>query len=107
MFRPKRGLYSGVIVIFFDLNSAANAFSALRNTFVGNRKCVAYFVEANQLYTLVDAEYAFGDNLLYQCIENQGELLIGGLLQRDDHSLAVSISVLHMANEDWSLIELL
>ncbi|KNC99438.1 uncharacterized protein SPPG_05679 [Spizellomyces punctatus DAOM BR117] len=82
VFRPQRGLYSGAVAMFFDLRSACNAYTVLRNSFIGGRRSLLYFVDTDALSTLMDCE-SYPD----ACLRNQGALLLTGFSYRDDDTL--------------------
>ncbi|KAJ3154515.1 hypothetical protein HDU86_004644 [Geranomyces michiganensis] len=87
MFRPKQGLYSGVIVMFFDIEHALSAYRSLSSMNLGNRRCVTYFVDPDQLHALLGADAAAGDPFISELIDNQGEVLVSGLVHRDDAAI--------------------
>ncbi|KAJ3021965.1 hypothetical protein HKX48_007343 [Thoreauomyces humboldtii] len=84
MFRPKQGLYSGVVVMFYDLNHSMNAFRALCSMHLGTRRNVTYFVDSEQLVTLFGDDSASLDPFMTELLDNQGEILLSGLAHRDD-----------------------
>ncbi|KAJ3157019.1 hypothetical protein HDU89_002429 [Geranomyces variabilis] len=87
MFRPKQGLYSGVIVMFFDIEHALTAYRSLSSMNLGNRRCVTYFVDPDQLHALLGADASAGDPFISELIDNQGEVLVSGLVHRDDAAI--------------------
>ncbi|TPX58057.1 hypothetical protein PhCBS80983_g03385 [Powellomyces hirtus] len=84
MFRPKQGLYSGVIVMFFDIEHAMGAYRALCSMNLGNRRGVTYFVDPEQLHALLGGDLSAGDPFVAELIDNQGEVLLSGFAHRDD-----------------------